>query len=163
MKKKLIIYLLVFCVLGIWTMVLFRIIRSMGDKDTLSGTTKSTLPAQKTDIPKLYPDTSESLMDFPDPFTGAAVVIVDTTTKKIIKKASVVLQLPPAEDPVPRFKYLGYVKPGSGKDGVAIISHNGQERMLKKGDTLYGATLIAIKRDGVIVQYRNRSVTIKAE
>jgi hypothetical protein len=162
MKTKLIIYVLAGMVLCVWGIILYRILKTIDNDGTRSNLSANTLPADKVDIPKLYPDTFSTRLDFPDPFTGAVAVLADSAMneKKAIRVDS---RIAPLSDAVQQPKYLGYVKDRRGKNGVAILSHNGQERMLKQGDTLGGFKLKSIHTDKIIVSYHNRSITIKAE
>ena len=161
MKSKAIIYLLGLSVLCIWGIILFRIFHSMGDNGDKANLANKPIPAKKAGVPKLYPDTFTLLMDYPDPFTGVVAIFSDTSKVSVTQPAAqpIEAQINPAQE----MKYLGYVRSGQGRNGVAIISHNGKERMMKKGDTIGGATLTSIQSNMVGMRYKGRTIMIKAE
>ena len=161
MKSKTIIYLLGFSVLCIWGIILFRIFLSMGDKGGETNLANKAMPVKKAGIPKLYPDTFTLVMDYPDPFTGVVAISNDTSKIRVTQHAAQPIEA--QINPVHEMKYLGYVRNGQGRNGVAIISYNGKERMMEKGDTIVGATLTSIQRNMVGMRYKGRTTIIKAE
>jgi len=163
MKSKSIVYLLVFSVLGIWGVILFRVFLSISDKDNDVMYRASVLPSRKTDVPKLYPDTFKLLMNYRDPFTGTPAIKKDTSNINSRKMPLTSLPLPPEINPAGQMKYLGYVRDRREKNSVAIISYNGKEKMMKKGDTIGGVTLTAIQKQGVMMRFKGKMITIKAE
>lgn len=163
MKSKSIVYLLVFSVLGIWGVILFRIYLSVSDKDNTVLPSESTLPLRKADVPKLYPDTFKLLMNYQDPFTGTHAIKKDTSNINSRKVPLTNMPSPPEINPALQMKYLGYVRDRREKNSVAIISYNGKEKMMKKGDTIGGVTLTAIQKQGVMMRFKGKMITIKAE
>lgn len=161
MKSKAIIYLLGFSVLCIWGVILFRIFLSMGDNGGEANLANKATPAKKAGVPKLYPDSFTLLMDYPDPFTGVTAISIDTSKVSLSKPSGQPIEA--QINPVQEMKYLGYVRGGQGRNGVAIISYNGKERMMEKGDTIVGATLTLIQRNMVGMRYKDRTIMIKAE
>ncbi|RYY12568.1 MAG: hypothetical protein EOO04_33410 [Chitinophagaceae bacterium] len=164
MKSKPIIYLLSFSVLGIWGVILVRLYLSVSDNDDNVLPVAKVLTTPKAKVPKLYPDTFKLLLNYPDPFTGAATAATDTTGASTIRKSPhAVLPVVSEVNPLQEMKYLGYVRDGRGRNNVAIISQNGKERMMKLGDTIGGATLSNIDRKKIAVRYKDRTIIINAE
>lgn len=163
MKSKSIVYLLVFSVLGIWGVILFRVYLSVSDKDDIVLPSAGALPLRKADVPKLYPDTFKLLMNYRDPFTGTPAITKDTSDINSRKAPLTSLPAAPEINPALQMKYLGYVRDRREKNSVAIIIYNGKEKMMKKGDTIGGITLTAIQKQGVMMRFKGKMVTIKAE
>lgn len=163
MKSKSIVYLLVFSVLGIWGVILFRVYLSVSDKDDTVLPEVSTLPSRKAEVPKLYPDTFKLLMNYRDPFTGTPAIKNDTSNINSRKVPLTSLPVPPEINPALQMKYLGYMMDKKERNRVAIISYNGREKMMRKGDTSGGVTLTAIQKQGVMMRFKGKMITIKAE
>jgi len=163
MKSKPIIYLLAFSVLGIWGVILFRVYLSVSDKEEVLVSGAGTLPLRKADIPKLYPDSFKLLMNYRDPFTGAAAIEKDTSNSKTRSLPLTSLPVQPEINPALQMKYLGYVRDRKEKNSVAIISYKGREKMMKKGDTIGGVTLTDIQKQGIMMWFNGKMITIKAE
>lgn len=165
MKSKPVIYLLGFMVLCIWGIIVYRIYVSVHGDATDGLPISRTEKLKKEKVPKLYPDTFKLLLDYPDPFTGAAAR-KPAAIRPLARVSGVVPLLKPAIpalNPVQQLKYLGYVANGKGDRLVAIVSYQGKEKMMKEGDTLKQMKVLKIKKDAVMVSYQGKKALIKTD
>ncbi|NQX52071.1 hypothetical protein HQN86_00445 [Pedobacter panaciterrae] len=161
--KKPLVYILGILVLGIWGLVLYQIFLSGGDSVDMDAIVQNDRPADKTVLPKLYPDTFKLLPEYPDPFTGERSKLPDTIKRLTARQRIDAIPVTPFPDPVKEMKYLGFVADSRGAHRVAIISCQGQDRMLKEGDTINKVKVKKIGKDAVMVSYMGKNRLLKTE
>jgi len=161
------LYGLGFLVLGIWGLIVYRLFSAVQGTDDVAVKVAPVPLAAKQDLPAAMPDTFRLLTDYPDPFTGEAAVKPDTVRRRPVAAGRAVSASPPAvvmPNPLDQMKYLGFVSGGKdARQSVAIISYNGQEKMMRQGDTLVGVKLLDFGLNAVRLKYRKEIRTLKTE
>jgi hypothetical protein len=161
MKSKKAVYFLAFLVLGVWGMILQKIFLAMQNKDG-DKVAVNTQIASKLSVPYQYPDTFKLLLNYPDPFTGQLQKHPDTAVRSKTEVRKIVHTMD-RQDPFEGVKYLGFVADGSGKRRLAILSYNGEEKMLKEGDLLHGIKLLKVENSAIKISSGQVIKLIKKE
>lgn len=166
-KSKGMLYGLGFLVLGIWGLVVYRLFSAVQGTDDVAVKVAPVPFTARQDLPAAMPDTFRLLTDYPDPFTGEAAIKPDTVKRRPVAAGGAISAAPPAvvmPNPLEQMKYLGFVSGGKdARQSVAIISHNGREKMMRIGDTLAGVRLLDIGLNAVRLKYRKEIRTLKTE
>jgi len=163
--KKPLVYVLGAAVCCIWGLILFRIFAPKEPESEMLSAERKNIKSRES-LPKQFPDTFRLQLNYPDPFTGEQTKAKDTAQLKrpdSRNQGIAALPVAPPANPLDQLKYLGYVADGKGGRRVGIISMNGQEKMLKEGDTLQKIKIIKIGKDVVTVGYGGRIKTLKTE
>jgi len=163
MKNKKLTYFLIFIVLIVWGLIIYRIFAVVGaNDDTLpvSSTKLAKEPYNDFSIPK---DTSKLLLNYRDPFgltkqkdTAAAVVKIKNV--KIVQSSSVT----PFNWSF--IQYAGYIRNSSSKKLIALVSINGKNEMLSEGDIKDQVKLIKNLRDSIKISFNGKTkfITLKS-
>ncbi|HKG05290.1 MAG TPA: hypothetical protein VKB19_02475, partial [Pedobacter sp.] len=150
----------------VWGMVLYRVFASVwADEQNIVSPVNAHL-SKKMPLPEVMPDTFELLLNYPDPFTGETPEVIDLNPKgtgKLRQNATANLPQVTPFNPLDHMKYLGYVADGKGNHRVAIISYQGQERMLKEGDTISRVKIIKIGKNAATASYAGKTRLLKTE
>lgn len=152
MKNKALTYGLLIVVAIIWYQVFFRVKGNLfGEDEALAST-----DGIRHELPSLARDTVDLKVNYRDPFG-------------MIKKSSQSVQLndgnigvakprpkPPKPQTVwPSLKYFGLVQKTHSKKPLAIVSVDGIQLMLRKGEEVFdGIYIVKIERDVITIRYR---------
>ncbi|MCD2260794.1 hypothetical protein [Psychroserpens luteolus] len=156
MKNKTKTYLLLAAVLGIWGTIGYKIINGMSPDDTI---------IQENDFdlsfnPKINDETKTFSIETldRDPFLGTL-----SNNQKERTTTTVLKSTPESIDNSPLIIYNGLVKKLNSIDQVFIVSINGNQYLLKKGQTADSIKLIRGSEKEITIGYRNKSQTIKRQ
>lgn len=156
MKNKKLTYFLIVAVLGVWGIIIYRIIGAMSaDNDTTLPATIPTVKESYNDfsIPK---DTTKLLLNYRDPFglTGQK----DTTTLKPVKSPVHSSSTVPAKPTVnwSFITYAGYVRNPTTKKLIALVNINGQSTTLSEGESKNQVKLLKNLRDSIKISYAGK-------
>lgn len=162
--KKPLVYVLGLAVCCIWGLILYRVFAGQGNDGDEGRIMPVAQGNAKRPLPRQFPDTASLLLNYPDPFTGEVPVVRDTLK---IKAGGRIIPAPPPEapppDPMEQVKYLGFVADGKGSRRLAIVSYQGQEKMLKEGDTIGAVRIMTIKKDAILLRHGQKMKLIKTE
>ncbi len=154
-KNKLTIYILLLLSIGIWSIVAWRIYRSF----------KKELPTSQittTEIKKTKKANTSLLLNYRDPFLGDYSRKMEKTKRKKPKSVARKQKVsPPQLDIVPDFQYKGVIR--LGKEVQAIVSRNGENRMLKSKDKIGEFNIMEIKDDKLVVSRKGKKYNLQIQ
>jgi len=155
MKNKKLTYFLIFIVLSVWGMILYRIFdaEGVGDDTTQAVITKPAKePYNDFTIPK---DTTKLLLNYRDPF--GLVKFKDTVALTVSSHHKGTVQLNPKPAINWSFiQYSGYIRNPSSKKLIAFVSINGKNETFAEGDTKDQVKLIKNLRDSIKISYNGQ-------
>ncbi|MEC3882036.1 hypothetical protein [Parapedobacter sp. 10938] len=153
MKKKLTIPLLV-AALVLWGVILYRVLAG-GGETVGSAATLQPQPQKAAVVAK--PKADSLLLNYPDPFLEE--VEVEPLGVEPVEAYDTYEEEVPYID-WSQVQYLGSV---TGGEVVALVMINGQEYMLKAGDTVAGYTLVGQIGNSIAVRYEGQvgSITMQ--
>ncbi len=161
MKNKKLTYFLVFIILIVWGIIIYRIFDSVGgnDEDNLQTTSAKTVKEPYNDftIPK---DTTHLLLNYRDPF---GLVKFKDTVKLTVEnhhKSMGPLTVKPAIN-WSFIKYSGYILNPASKKLIALVSINGKNETLSEGDTKDNVRLIKNMRDSIKISFNGNTKFIQ--
>ena len=156
MKNKKLTYFLIFIVLVVWGMIIYRIFDAAGGNDDttpIASVKPAKEPYNDFTIPK---DTTKLLLNYRDPF--GLVKFKDTTTLAVSKHLKSAIQLQPKPAINWTFiQYSGYIRNPSSKKLIALVSINGKNEMLLEGDTKDQVKLIKNLRDSIKISFNGKT------
>jgi len=147
---------LIVAVVGVWSMILYRIFAAVGNNDDTAAI--PTLKPQKEayndfTIPK---DTTKLLLNYRDPFG----LVKQKDTAMSIVKISKHLNTQVIAKPGINWSFItysGYIRNPASKKLVALVSINGQNITLTEGETKDQVKLIKNLRDSIKVSYQGKT------
>jgi len=161
MKNKKLTYFLIFIVLVVWGMIIYRIFDAAGGDDdaTAIASVKSVKEVYNDfTIPR---DTTKLLLNYRDPF--GLVKFKDTVGPPVVHhpKSKVTLMSKPAMN-WGFIQYSGYIRNPSSKKLIALVSINGE--MLAEGDTKDQVKLLRNLIDSIKVSFNGKTkfISIKS-
>ena len=156
MKNKKLTYFLIFIVLVVWGMIIYRIFDAAGGNDDttpIASVKPAKEPYNDFTIPK---DTTHLLLNYRDPFgliklkdtVGLAVVHHPKSKVQLISKPAMSWSF---------IQYSGYIRNPSSKKLIALVSINGKNEMLLEGDTKDQVKLIKNLRDSIKISFNGKT------
>jgi hypothetical protein len=163
MKNKKLTYFLIFMVLVVWGMIIYRVFDAAGGDDD-AVTVVSVKPVKEVyndfTIPR---DTTKLLLNYRDPF--GLVKFKDTAGLPALHhpKSKVSLMSKPAMN-WSFIQYSGYIRNPSSKKLIALVSVNGKNEMLAEGDTKEQVKLLRNLIDSIKVSFNGKTkfISIKS-
>jgi len=150
LKSKLSTYLLIAAVVGIWGTIIYKIIS--GINPVVPELTTNQNIAEFNPKP-IAQNESFTISDVErDPFLGT----LQKKNKPQLKR--VINTVPKQSVNVPTIKYSGIVK--KGNDQVFILTINGKQYLMRKGQTLNEVKLLSGTSKQVVVRFNNANSTI---
>lgn len=156
MKNKKLTYFLIFIVLAVWGLIIYRVFDAAGGNDD-PVPVAAIKPAKESyndfSIPK---DTTKLLLNYRDPF--GLIKFKDTVAQPVVHHAKSAIQLPikPAVN-WSFIQYSGYIRNPSSKKLIALVSINGKNEMLLEGDTKSQVKLLRNLRDSIKVSFNGKT------
>jgi hypothetical protein len=155
MKNKKLTYFLIFIVLIVWGLIIYRVFVSVGGDDDLVPVATVKIIKEPYNDYSLPKDTTKLLLNYRDPFglvkfKDTVAIVAKTRTKTIQPK------------PISPFNwgfihYAGYIRNSSSKKLIALVSINGKNEMLSEGDTKDRVKLIKNLRDSIKISFNGRT------
>jgi hypothetical protein len=156
-NNKKVLYILVPLVLGIWGLIAWKIISSMGDKNTVVFTNTGIGSALNTTD---TPDTFSIVNHYRDPFRVKKTVIAQNTTSR----PQAGIQSSPLPAPKkekiapptltwPTIVYTGVFKNQSSNKQVALLVIDNKSYTVKPGETVDGVQLVKAYRDSAMLKF----------
>jgi len=140
-KKK--TYVLLFLVVSVWGMISYKVITGL-HPDLPELTSQQTLAVQKFKLDTKIDTFSISSVER-DPFLGT--ILKKKSPSTLPKKRKTILWHP--------ITYLGIVKNSRQKQQVFIVSINGKQCLLKRGQTRDSTTLVSGNKNRITLRYKN--------
>jgi hypothetical protein len=153
MKNKKLTYFLVFIVLLVWGMIIYRVFAASGNDDPLPVTTIKTAKEPYNDfaIPK---DTTHLLLNYRDPF--GIIKFRDTIALNVKHPKALVLEKPKPAMNWSFIQYAGYIRNSSSKKLIALVTINGKSEMFSEGETKDQVKLIKNLRDSIKIGFNGK-------
>jgi hypothetical protein len=153
MKNKTLTYFLIAVVVGLWGMIIYRIVGAVTakDDDDVPQVTKQAKEAfNDYSIP---PDTSKLLLNYRDPF---GITKQKDTVTRSYKVQTVAVHTVHALKPAINWSFItysGYIRNPNSKKLVALVNINGQTVTMVEGETKNQVKLLKNLRDSIKISY----------
>lgn len=147
MKKQHKTYILLIAVIGIWGAIGYQIYKRMNPSIPELANIEVQNTFQK--IPETKTEFYQLQKDYRDPFLGGYPKKKRTKTKPKPEKPAI---------PFPRVVYNGIIQ--GGKKTTYILTINGQQEILKKGDVFQKVKLIKADKEKAVVRFLKETKTI---
>ncbi|MDB5122343.1 MAG: hypothetical protein JWP94_472 [Mucilaginibacter sp.] len=161
MKNKKLTYALIFIVLAVWGMIIYRVIASADPGDGASPVFTAKMkkdPYNDYTIPK---DTTHLLLNYRNPFgVQKQPDTAEVPLKKLIHKTIGVAPVKPAMN-WNFIQYLGYIHNSSSRKLIALLAINGKNVTLKEGETADKVRLMKNMRDSVRISFNGQIKCIR--
>lgn len=149
MKNKKVLYILLPLAIIIWGVIIYRIYTSLQKKET-----KVALSDNISSAPKSLYENEEFTLEanYRDPFLGQKIEVVQNKlpNPKPISNPEV---KPVMEKIWPNLVYKGIIKNLKSSKQMILMEMNGNEFILKGGDTINGLQLKRITKDSILVAF----------
>lgn len=166
MKSKTTTYILLAAVLGVWGFILMKIFTSMSDSTNFPTTARKTFSDQQVNL-SFYSNkkVSSLLLDYTDPMLRNLSASTNAiATEQVIQDAAVYDNYSAAEpyESVPQIdvQYLGYIENMEDKHPTAIVTIQGGQFMMDKGEVQSGVRLISIDKGYIKIKIEDKTKTI---
>ncbi|MXV50403.1 hypothetical protein GS399_05410 [Pedobacter sp. HMF7647] len=164
MKKKQLTYLLLLAVLGIWGIIIYRLIFSGQDELLPVPGVGPGVQAAFLSDKDFVSDTARLWLNYPDPFTGETGAIADKSVSTVVPEKQVMLQAPVVRKPVvswPMMSYNGFVVRQASHQLIALLTISGQEKLLAEGERFAGVEIVRNFKDSLKVRYAGETKYVK--
>jgi len=155
MKNKKVTYILGILVLGVWGMIIYKVIQATGGDDDHGFQTQATYKKEAFNDYEVPKDTTKLLLNYRDPFSeGKQKDTTEIPVSKLVHPAS---SRPVIQKPMINWnfiKYAGFIHNPGSKKIIAILSINGKEQLLAEGETAGEVKLIKNMKDSIKVLYQ---------
>jgi hypothetical protein len=155
MKNKKLTYFLVFIVLLVWGMIIYRVFAvAGGNDDPLPVTTIKPAKEPYNDfaIPK---DTTHLLLNYRDPF--GIIKFRDTIAPTVKHPKALALEKPKPVINWNFIQYAGYIRNPASKKLIALVTINGKSEMFSEGETKDHVKLIKNLRDSIKIGFNGKT------
>lgn len=164
LKNKKAIYILIPLNIAIWGFFIYRFYTAYNDYDgPLAGEKMASIKLDDIKDSVTY----KLSLDYKDPFLRetekyrgnsqyASVPAKTVTPKVVVAKTPTV-----APKQMPDIKYLGLIKNSNSGASTAIISLNGQSRLIKANDVIDGIAFKSFDKDELIAVWGKEKMVIK--
>jgi hypothetical protein len=160
-KGKKGIYFLIPINILIWGFFIYRFYSAYHETDEVI--VSDNLPSIKLD------DLKESItyklrLNYDDPFLKKEVKQKKANSNQQnigIQQKAVVVKTPTVASQAPIIKYLGLVKNSSSGVGTAIVSINGQSRIIKQNETVEGVLFKSFDSNELIATWGKEKIVVK--
>jgi hypothetical protein len=167
LKNKKAIYILIPLNLFIWGFFAYRIYTSFNSTD--EELVEEQLPAFKTQELKDSIDYVLKL-NYPDPFlrdvatyrgNNAPNAYSTSNTTPSVKPVAPKTPTNSIIKQVPEIKFLGLVKNTTSGITTALVSINGQTKLIKQNDVQEGITFKSVNRDSIVAKWGKERIVVK--
>jgi hypothetical protein len=150
LNKKSKTYLLILAVLSIWGTIGYKFFSTYNTEAPVVDK-QNTVMAFKPLTKKTDTFTIQQLQR--DPFLGTIKRKPSTTNKDGTKKLKDTIQ-------VPQMTYLGLLKIQRSNDQIFALNINGEQFLVKKGQTVEKVKIVQADSRKMIVKYQNKTITL---
>src|SRR5690606_22152410 len=150
LNKKSKTYLLIIAVLSIWGTIAYKFFSTYNTEAPVVDK-QNTVMAFKPLTKKTDTFTIQQLQR--DPFLGTLKRKPSTTNKGGIKKPKDTIQ-------VPQMTYLGLLKIQKSNDQIFALNINGEQFLVKKGQTVEKIRIIQADSRKMVVRFLNKTITL---
>ncbi|OKS87284.1 hypothetical protein [Mucilaginibacter polytrichastri] len=160
MKNKPVTYFLIAAVIGLWGIIIYRIVDATGSNEDLSISNNAILPRKKAleDYTNMK-DTTHLLLNYRNPFDEATKKEEqEIPVAKLINQAPV-NHIAPAKVSMnwSFITYTGYIRNSKSKQLLAIVNIRGVEYMMAEGETDAQVKLVKNLRDSIKITFGGQS------
>jgi hypothetical protein len=151
MKNRKLLFFLISAVVIIWGVIIYKVFSWMGD-DSLEKS--APVEVVNKNISTSVKDTFSLLLNYPDPFGFHPVISREmnhSAGKAITSKKW------------PSISFYGTISTGNKKTTLASLRVNGNEVIMKQGDTCCGMRLVTVKKEGIVVRYHGEEREMSSE
>lgn len=166
MKNKKLTYFLIAAAIGLWGLIIYRVIGAMAADDDASMPVATTRVKEAYNDFSLPKDTAKLLLNYPDPFRSVKTkdTVTNKTPKPVLNKS---VTIPAAIKPAMNWSFIsysGYIRNPSTKKLIALVSINGQSTTLVEGESKSQVKLIKNLRDSIKISYggKTKFIAIKS-
>lgn len=142
-KNRKTLVFLIPAVAVIWGMVIYRVVKTLSEEETVNPSVRTTMDERTFKIEK---DTFSLIALDRDPFLG-----IKYSRKKYVKHKVVSKK----EINWPTIEYLGMVSDSDSKSGVYLLNVRGRSHFLQKGDEVDSIKLIKVSPNKIWLKYKN--------
>lgn len=153
MKSRFTTYLLIVVVLGIWGAIVWKIFFRQPKDSEASAAPHVVVIAETSESDTL-------MLNYRDPFLGTVERPKAAPVVRIVQPTTPAA--PKEEPPMPSYNVKYYGRIGRGADIYCIIEIDGQQHVMKHGDTEDGFNLISIAEDSVQIRKEGRVFSVAA-
>ena len=157
MKNKKLTYFLIAIVVGLWGLIIYRIIGAISaDDEGLSPVSAPSVKEAYNDF-SLPKDTAKLQLNYRDPF--GITKQKDTVTLKTSRPLSPKTLTMPVKPAMnwSFITYSGYIRNPSTKKLIALVNINGQSTTLSEGESKNQVKLIKNLRDSIKISYEGKT------
>ena len=150
------IFVLGLCVVIIWGMIIYRVVKAVTDNDDDTGFAAPIAKKQVYDDYAIPKDTAHLQLNYRDPF--GIVRPIDTVKKRSLHVGD--LNAAAIHKPSINWgfiKYAGYIRSGGVKTLLAIMHVNGKAVMMKEGETVEHVKLLKNLMDSIKIDYQGKT------
>ncbi len=155
MKSKGFTYFLLFLVLGIWGLIIWRVVHTAGSHEPQSGTL-STQSRAGAGLARSDSD-DHLVLYYRDPFLGERYVRPNTV--RTAKSRETVKPKP--EVVLPEIAFLGMISNTKNKRKIAIIRYEGSERMVDEGKETGEIRVLKCWPDSVKITFNKKDYVLR--
>jgi hypothetical protein len=135
----------------IWGLIIYKVLSWMGE-DNLEQSAPATVVKQN--LSNTVKDTFSLLLNYPDPF-GFHPALNRETIRPGVKAT-------PSKK-WPTISFFGSVSTGKKKTTLASLRVNGNDIIMKPGDTCTGIRLVKVKKEEIVVSYHGEEREISRD
>ena len=154
MKNKKTVYLVLPIVIGLWALVIYKVVHIYSSSD-------ETVVASSSFVPPIlksnFSDTFSIAATYRDPFLGK-------TVSPTVSKTSIAPQpLKKISEPTkwPGITYGGVIKSRKSNAQLGMVSINGQTNFMKEGDVISDVLLKKIYKDSIDVVFQKEKRVVR--
>jgi len=159
-RNKVLTYVLIFVVLIVWGIIIFRIVAAYGGSNDDAYTPPPAAKEVFNDyaIPK---DTTRLMLNYRDPF--GLIVKKDTVKPRSLGRPYLktgITNLKPVFN-WDIIQYSGYIRNPDSKKLIAFLHINGKEATMNEGETIDHIKLVRNMKDSVLVNHEGKTKYIR--
>jgi hypothetical protein len=163
LKNKKVVYLLIPLNVAIWGFFIYRIYSAYTDSDV-------TMEAQNIQALKISTLEDSAMyvlsLDYKDPFLKGGEHTVKNYAgngppAEPLKKQAAPVKAAPVPKPLPDVKYFGLIKNSNSGSITALVSVNGQSKLIKPNETMDGITFKSFNNDSLVARWGKEKIVVR--
>ena len=154
-NKKTLIFLLP-AVLGIWGLIIYRIVDFKGEEDTTT--------IRTVQLPKILTDNADKTYSLQSHYDDPFLKDLNLGMYARLPQQQPTIETPKAEEkpkPPLNIQYTGYITETGNSKKIALLTVNNRKVFLKAGEKMQNFTLSRIESDSIEVQSEGFSYTFR--
>jgi hypothetical protein len=162
LKNKKAIYVLIPLNIFVWGFFIYRFMSAYIESD-IPSTERSPIT---TKTEKIEEDHAYTLnLNYKDPFLKSSPQVINLPTNnsygQVQKKSKPKDQIVPEQKKLPDVKYLGLIKNNSTGLSTALISVNGQSKLIKQNDVVDGILFKTFSKDSLVAKCGKERIIVR--